>query len=345
MGPTLRPRHVELAACPKSTWSFPARSSSSPTRPTTSEVLRCDLTWLTSSYMCIFGQGCHGIYADAPDVGCCTLGAHFADKDDEKRVATYVDHARRRSSGSSEAAGPQGAQEGLDRASTTTASARPAPSRSTASRRASSTTAPTSRRRRRAAPCTHWRSSTGKNPLETKPDVCWQLPIRRTFRNVERQDGTSTPRSRSASTTGAAGGPAATTWTGTARATPRRTSRAEPVYVTHEAELAELMGTAAYDELVRHCEAHLRSRSAAGAAPRRPALTRPPDLENSRRQENPTPLSAGAGRLPRIWACAWTISPSQPDRMASPAPPSASGDCSARTSPTAACTPASAPAT
>ena len=31
----------------------------------------------------------------------------------------------------------------------------------------------------------------GRNPLETKPDVCWQLPIRRTFRNVERHDGTS----------------------------------------------------------------------------------------------------------------------------------------------------------
>ena len=55
------------------------------------QVFRCDLTWLTSAYMCIFGQGCQGIYADAPDVGCCTLGAHFADKDDEKRVAGFVD--------------------------------------------------------------------------------------------------------------------------------------------------------------------------------------------------------------------------------------------------------------
>src|SRR5690606_1272763 len=31
----------------------------------------------------------------------------------------------------------------------------------------------------------------GRNPLETKPDVCWQLPIRRTFREVERMDGSS----------------------------------------------------------------------------------------------------------------------------------------------------------
>jgi hypothetical protein len=55
-----------------------------------SQVFRCDLTWLTSAYTCIFGQGCQGIYADAPDVGCCTLGAHFADRDDEKRVAAFV---------------------------------------------------------------------------------------------------------------------------------------------------------------------------------------------------------------------------------------------------------------
>src|SRR5207249_11894498 len=51
---------------------------------------RCDLTWLTSNWTCIFGRGCQGIYADRPDDGCCTLGAHFSDKDDEKRVKKYV---------------------------------------------------------------------------------------------------------------------------------------------------------------------------------------------------------------------------------------------------------------
>ena len=35
----------------------------------------------------------------------------------------------------------------------------------------------------------------------------------------------------------------------------------EPLYVTNEPELVELMGRAAYDELVGHCEAHLASRS------------------------------------------------------------------------------------
>ena len=52
------------------------------------QVFRCDLTWLTSSWTCIFGAGCRGIYAERPHDGCCTLGAHFTDTDDEARVAT-----------------------------------------------------------------------------------------------------------------------------------------------------------------------------------------------------------------------------------------------------------------
>ena len=55
------------------------------------QVFRCDLTWLTSSWTCIFGRGCQGLYADQPPgIGCCTLGAHFSDKDDEKRVRAFV---------------------------------------------------------------------------------------------------------------------------------------------------------------------------------------------------------------------------------------------------------------
>src|SRR5450756_377694 len=51
---------------------------------------RCDLTWLTSSWSCIFGNGCAGIYEARPDDGCCTLGAHLTDKDDVARVRAAV---------------------------------------------------------------------------------------------------------------------------------------------------------------------------------------------------------------------------------------------------------------
>ena len=49
----------------------------------------------------------------------------------------------------------------------------------------------------------------------------------------------------------------------------------EPVYVTNEAELVELMGPQAYAELVAHCEAHLRSRSALALHPASPPSPRP----------------------------------------------------------------------
>src|SRR6202008_5178154 len=54
------------------------------------QIFRCDLTWLTSRWNCIFGSGCQGIQAGRADDGCCSLGAHFSDEDDEKRVAGHV---------------------------------------------------------------------------------------------------------------------------------------------------------------------------------------------------------------------------------------------------------------
>ena len=55
------------------------------------EVIKADLTWLTSRWTCLYGQGtCPGIYAERPDDGCCTLGAHYADAADEKRVERWA---------------------------------------------------------------------------------------------------------------------------------------------------------------------------------------------------------------------------------------------------------------
>ena len=53
-------------------------------------IFRCDTTWLSSRWTCVFGRGCRGIYADAPDFGCCTLGAHFADDEDREQVQARI---------------------------------------------------------------------------------------------------------------------------------------------------------------------------------------------------------------------------------------------------------------
>ena len=181
------------------------------------QVFKCDLTWLTSQYMCIFGQGCHGIYKERPDDGCCTLGAHFSDKDDEKRTRKFVRQLT-----------PETWQFHAE---------------GTASKNAWIETDDEGERKTAVhdGACIFLNRPgfeggygcslhglalrNDMQPLETKPDVCWQLPIRRTFREVELPDGTEYTRSRSPSTTVVAGAPAGTTWTGTARATRRRTSR------------------------------------------------------------------------------------------------------------------------
>ena len=48
-----------------------------------------DVTFLTSNWTCIFGNGCQGVLTGpAPELvqGCCSYGAHLVDKKDARRV-------------------------------------------------------------------------------------------------------------------------------------------------------------------------------------------------------------------------------------------------------------------
>jgi hypothetical protein len=225
------------------------------------QVFRCDLTWLTSSWTCIFGQGCCGIYADRPDDGCCTLGAHFSDKDDEKRVKKFVKrldpehwqfHAEGRGDawietdedGDRKTAVHEGACIFLNRPGFPGG----------------------------AGCALHGLAlREGRHPLETKPDVCWQLPIRRTFRDVELPDGSSYTEVSIGEYDRRGWGPGGHDLDWYCSGNTEAHVGVEPVYVSNGPELVALMGQAAYDELVRHCEAHLRSRSALALHPADPA--------------------------------------------------------------------------
>jgi hypothetical protein len=230
------------------------------------QVFRCDLTWLTSGYTCIFGQGCRGIYADSPDVGCCTLGAHFADADDEQRVAAYVEqltpeqwqfHPQR----------PVQVDDWVeaddDGERKTIALEYDGQSACVFHNRADFPTG--------AGCALHGLAlAQGRNPLETKPDVCWQLPIRRTFRTVERQDATSYTEVSIGEYDRRGWGPGGHDLDWYCSGNTEAHVAPEPVYVTHAPELTELMGAAGYAELVRHCDAHVRSRSALALHPADP---------------------------------------------------------------------------
>jgi len=56
-----------------------------------------DATFLRSNYRCIYGCGCQGIREEpAPELqeGCCSLGAHFTDDDDRRRVERSFERLR-----------------------------------------------------------------------------------------------------------------------------------------------------------------------------------------------------------------------------------------------------------
>jgi hypothetical protein len=217
------------------------------------QVFKCDLTWLTSQYMCIFGQGCAGIYAERPDDGCCTHGAHFADKADEKRVRGFVKKldattwqfhdvgtASRNAwielddEGERKTAVHDGACVFLNRVGFPGGE---------------------------GCALHGLALRNDMHPLETKPDVCWQLPIRRSFREVELPDGTEYTEVTIGEYDRRGWGPGGHDFDWYCTGNTEAHVAPEPLYITSAPELTELMGQAAYDELVDRCEAHLASRS------------------------------------------------------------------------------------
>jgi hypothetical protein len=217
-----------------------------------SQRYRCDLTWLVSRWQCIFGAGCQGIYADRPDDGCCTLGAHFSDKADEKRVRAFVrllgprdwqfyDVGHRKNAwvevdedGERKTAVHEGACVFLNRPGFEAG---------------------------QGCALHAWALKNGRHPLETKPNVCWQLPIRRLFRDVELSDNTSyteiTITEYDRRGWGEGGHDLDWYCTGNTEAH----TAGEPVYESYRPELVELMGQQAYDVLRAHCVEHEAARS------------------------------------------------------------------------------------
>jgi len=236
------------------------------------EIFRCDLTWLTSYWTCIFGNGCCGIDADKPDAGCCSDGAYYSDKEDEARTLKVAERLTPemwqfyKEAQPKKKNGPLRVSEvGLDKDRKT--------------RMVKKSCIFLNRKGYEAEGFTgsfgcvlhHLAEQEGVHFVETKPDVCWQLPIRRSFETRQLGD-----REISVTVIGeyerlAWGDDGANfSWYCTSN-TEAHVGR-EPVYKSNSYELTALMGEKAYALLTQYCDARMEAIAVAAQAQKKRQL-------------------------------------------------------------------------
>jgi hypothetical protein len=221
---------------------FPRQWVSFPNPTDATEVFRCDLTWLTSRWTCIFGVGCPGIYKSSPDAGCCTMGAHLADETDHARVAEAVTRLTPETWQRCEQVGDDWTETDSDGELKT---------------------------RTLDGACVFHNARgfaggygcalhglavrEGVSPLSLKPDVCWQLPIRRQFTEIDPGDGETYTEVQIGEYIRAGWGPGGHDLDWYCSSNTEAHVGVEPVYASQRDELTALMGESGYAELVRHC--------------------------------------------------------------------------------------------
>lgn len=211
------------------------------------QVFRCDLTWLTSRWNCIFDRGCQGIAPGRAADGCCTLGAHFTDEDDEARV---LGHAARLTPQTWQYHGIGTAEGVVTEDEDGERLTRLVDDACVFLNRPGFPGGPGCALHTLAL-------REGREPLETKPDVCWQLPIRRSYEWVDRPDDTRVLVISIAEYDRRGWGPGGHDlhWWCTSASSAH--GAGEPLYVAYRAELVELMGEGGYERLVELCDARL----------------------------------------------------------------------------------------
>jgi hypothetical protein len=209
-------------------------------------IVRADLTWLLSSWTCIYGRGCQGVVEGRADDGCCSHGAFYSDPEDEQRVARFAGMLKKKDwqyaeTGRREGISDDDELEGEPARRTRTVDGacvflnRPGFSGG-------------------AGCALHGLAlRTGRHPLETKPDVCWQLPVRRSQEEVERPDETKVLVTSIGEFDRRGWGPGGADLHWWCTSSPAAHVGEEPLYLSYGPELTELLGRPAYDELLRLC--------------------------------------------------------------------------------------------
>ncbi|WP_189027358.1 hypothetical protein [Nocardia rhizosphaerihabitans] len=212
-----------------------------------------DLTWLLSRWSCVFGTpACQGIIADRPDDGCCSHGAFLSDKDDRKRLAGAVKMLTPEDWQLMGEATEKGKVVKKGYLELDELEDEPA----LRTRRFDGACIFLNRPGFAAGPgcALHIMAvRKGIEPLEVKPDVCWQLPIRRTQDWVERPDGEQILRTVVTEYDRRGWGPGGLDLDWYCTGSPDAHVGAKPVWQSYAPELRELLGAPAYEELAKLC--------------------------------------------------------------------------------------------
>jgi hypothetical protein len=207
-----------------------------------------DATFLRSNYTCIYGQGCQGVLdADATEMaqGCCSYGAHFVDDDDVATVVkAFVRLEPRHMQFHAEATA-----EGFLAPGEPAADGAPV----TVTRLVDDACIFLNRPEfDGGAGCALHVAAleAGERPLDWKPNVCWQVPIR--LEHSTDENGHVTSRLRDWKRRDWGDGGAEFHWWCTE--TPDAFVGAAPVYVTARDEITELVGAEIYALMVEALE-------------------------------------------------------------------------------------------
>jgi hypothetical protein len=215
---------------------------------------RVNVSFLLSNYECIFGRGCPGVFArnPQPDVGCCGRGVTFMDDDDLEHVSRMVDELTALDCDNLEHVRKRGWH-------IRGRSGKPYKTRklSGACIFANRSGGPTGKP---GCAFHHLAQRTGRHPSETKPFICWTVPLNFSSEDPEEPGGRATTivSAFSADAWGGTDDPDDPDGVGHVHYwcidTPDAYRGARPVYRSLEHELRRGMGDAAYERMVELLE-------------------------------------------------------------------------------------------
>ena len=220
-------------------------------------IYKCDLTWLTSNWNCIYGGGCQGIDKNKPNDGCCSDGAYYSSKEDEARVTKYANKLTPEmwqfyEEGHDRKGNLKITELGLDRDRKT--------------RMVNDSCIFLNRKGESenfGCVLHHLAIKEGVHFSETKPDICWQLPLRRSYETRDTGD-----KEISVTVIGEyerkSWGEGGHDFDWYCSDNLEAHTAKVPVYISSKSELIAMMSPAAYEILKMHCDNRMKAMDKVG---------------------------------------------------------------------------------